>query len=173
MSNKSGKRKIFYAYTGLILFLVLVTVFLVTRINYFDSLYAFHTTYMNVSSLCSSGKPSMVLFYGPNTTSVNTELGAFVNTTSLFGVWSSNQFYSGYFCAWKVNISAFNQNASSLAAPANVIPLFNQLSQNRVPLVVFNGEYYKIGGFTNSTQANYDMLKYICLSINDSAPQCA
>ncbi len=161
-----------YAYAAFAVFIVVVTVFLVDRVDYFDSLYAFHSADINVSYLCNGGEPSVVLFYGPNTTSTYTEIGSFVNTTSLFGLWTGDRFYSGYFCAWKFNVSAYNQNASSVDAPLSAMNLFDQLSQGRVPLIVFNGEYYKIGGFTNATAADNEILRYICLSINSSAPQC-
>ncbi len=163
----------YYVYSLIILALVVISIFFYYQTYSFDALYAFHSTDLNVSGLCSSGEPSLIIYYANNCRTCTSTLDSFENVTSLFGLWSNNTFYGGYFCAWDFNISAYNQNSTSYNVPDAAISLFNQIPGDRVPLIIFNGKYYKVGGFTNNQTAYQDILKYVCLSINESAPQCS
>ncbi len=167
MPTKRG----YYVYFVVITALVLISIFFYYQTRSLDALYAFHPTSLNMSGLCSPGKPSFVIYYADNCRTCTSTLNSFENATSLFGLWENNTFYSGYFCAWNVNISAYNGN-STADIPYSAVSLFNSIGQDRVPMIIFNGKYYKIGGFTNNQTAYSDILSYICLSINTSAPQC-
>ena len=112
-----------------------------------------------------------MIYYSDSCRTCASTLGSFENATSLFGLWENNTFYSGYFCAWTFNISAYNGN-SSTDTPYAAVSVFNQIGKDMVPMVVFNGRYYKIGGFADNRTAYDEILKYVCLSINNSAPQC-
>jgi hypothetical protein len=114
---------------------------------------------------------SVVIYYADNCKTCASTLDSFQNVTSLFGLWENNTFYSGYFCAWKFNISAYNSDVTS-NLPDSAVYVFNQIGVDRVPLIVFNGKYYKVGGFSNNKTAYSDILNYICLSVNESMPQC-
>lgn len=161
-----------YVYSGLLVIILAVIVITLIQINNLDSLYAFHTANLNMSGFCGSGLPTIMLFYGNSCSSCGTELSSFVNTTSLFGIWQGQRFYSSYFCAYSFNVSAYDSNQSSVFAPAQSPSVFNTLSDGKIPLLVFNGEYYKIGGFNTASSADSSILEYICKVINSSAPEC-
>ena len=162
----------YYVYYAIIIVLVMLSIFLYYQNYYLSNLYSFHKTDLNMSGLCSPKMPSFVIYYADNCRTCASAVNSFQNVTSLFGLWSNNTFYSGYFCAWKFNISAYNNNLTN-NIPDSAISLFNQIGINRVPLIVFNGEYYKVGGFTNNETAYNQILNYICLSVNESLPQCS
>ena len=162
----------YYAYSAMIFALLMLAIFFYYQTYSLDSLYAFHKTNLNMSGLCSQNMPSFVVYYANNCRTCTSTLDSFENVTSLFGLWGNGTFYSGYFCAWEFNISAYNLNLTS-NLPDSAVSIFNQIGEDRVPLMVFNGEYYKIGGFPNNQTAYNDILKYICLSINESVPQCS
>jgi hypothetical protein len=136
-----------------------------------EQTYAFHSIDLNMSGLCSPSKPAFVIYYANNCKTCTSTLSSFKEVTSLFGLWGNNTFYSGYFCAWDFNISGYNNNVSS-DIPYSAISLYNSIGKNMVPMIIFNGEYYKIGGFQNNQTAYSEILNYICVSTNNSEPQC-
>ncbi|EFD92947.1 MAG: hypothetical protein BJBARM5_0321 [Candidatus Parvarchaeum acidophilus ARMAN-5] len=164
-------KKIYYVYLALVIVVFITGAFLYYQNYKLQQLYAFHSTDLNMSGLCSPGKPTLVIYYADSCTTCTSTLDSFKNVTSLFGVWGNNTFYSGYFCAWAFNISNYNNNVSS-NIPDSAVSLYNSIGENKIPLIIFNGEYYKIGGFRNNQTAYNDILNYICLSTNDSDPQC-
>ena len=169
----SAKPKyILYVYAGLLAAIVVVIIVTLLQISSLDNLYSFHQTYINMSGFCSAGEPTLLMFYGNSCKTCGLELSSFINTTSLFGIWQNQRFYSSYFCAYAINITQYDINQSSVFAPPESASVFQQVSDNRIPLLVFNGEYYKIGGFTSASTANSDILEYTCKVINQSAPQC-
>ncbi len=165
-------RKVYYIYLAFAVAVILVSVFLYYQNYTLQQLYAFHSTDINMSGLCSPGKPSLVLYYADSCKTCTSTLDSFENATSLFGIWGNNTFYSGYFCAWVFNISTYNQNISD-NIPDSAVEIYNSLGKNLVPMIVFNGKYYKIGGFKNNQTAYNDIIKYICLSTNESEPECS
>ncbi len=161
------------------IFIAIIVVSLVIAIySYYEvqnlnSLYSVHTTYINTSGTCSGNLPTTMLFYSSSCQTCNLELSAFENVTSLFGIWSGGRFYSQYFCAYAINLTQYDQNASAVFAPPNSISIFNELSNGNVPLLTFGNKYYKIGGYYNYSKDYAEIFRYICLSINNSAPQCS
>ena len=162
----------YYLYATIIAVLLIIAIFFYYQTYSLNSLYSFHETNLNMSGLCSQNTPSLVIYYADNCRTCTDTIDSFQNVTSLFGLWGNNTFYSGYFCAWKFNISAYNSNTTN-DLPDAAISIFNQIGMDRVPMIVFNGKYYKIGGFSNNQTAYNNILKYICLSINESMPQCS
>ena len=171
MYNKA--KKYVYPYVILIAVLVGLSVFLFFQVEFYNGLYSVHTANINVSDLCTANKTSMLFFYSDNCQSCKTEYSAFRNTTSLFGLWSGDRFYSQYFCAYSVNMSQYAVNSSDVFAPPESISIFDAYSGSRVPFIVFGGRYYKIGGFQSSADADSEILKYVCLSINSTTGQCS
>jgi hypothetical protein len=169
--NTSEMKSLYYVYLALVIVVFITGAFLYYQNYKLQQLYAFHSTDLNMSGLCSPGKPTLVIYYADSCTTCTSTLDSFKNVTSLFGVWGNNTFYSGYFCAWAFNISNYNNNVSS-NIPDSAVSLYNSIGENKIPLIIFNGEYYKIGGFRNNQTAYNDILNYICLSTNDSDPQC-
>ena len=161
----------YYIYSVIILVILMLSIFSYYNTYSLNNLYSFHETNLNMSGLCSPNIPSFVIYYADNCKTCTVTIDSFQNVTSLFGLWGNGTFYSGYFCAWKFNISAYNRNITS-NLPDSAITLFDQIGADRVPLIVFNGRYYKVGGFSNNQTAYNNILKYICLSINESLPQC-
>ncbi|MCL4373044.1 hypothetical protein M1384_03205 [Candidatus Parvarchaeota archaeon] len=162
----------YYLYLAIILVLVMLSIFFFYQNYSLNRLYSFHKADLNMSGLCSPNMPSFVIYYADNCRTCASTVNSFQNVTSLFGLWSNNTFYSGYFCAWKFNISAYNNNITN-NIPDSAVLLFNQIAVNKVPLIVFNGKYYKVGGFTDNETAYNEILNYICLSVNESLPQCS
>ncbi len=161
----------YYVYSLIIIVLVILSVFFYYQTYSINKLYSFHKISINMSGLCSPNMSSVVIYYADNCKTCASTLDSFQNVTSLFGLWENNTFYSGYFCAWKFNISAYNSDVTS-NLPDSAVYVFNQIGVDRVPLIVFNGKYYKVGGFSNNKTAYSDILNYICLSVNESMPQC-
>ncbi len=161
-----------YIFVIVIIFSLVIIFYLYSQIQILNKLYQINKADINMSGWCINGTPTEVLYYGNNCPSCDQVYSAFMNTTSLFGLWQGNRFYSGYFCAYSINLTAYNLNQSSIFAPPGAINLFETLSDQRIPLLVFNGEYYKIGGFSNATEADTEILKYICLTLNNRASQC-
>ncbi|MCL4362796.1 MAG: hypothetical protein OH338_02085 [Candidatus Parvarchaeota archaeon] len=162
----------YYIYSVVIFVLLMLAIFFYYQTYSLNSLYSFHKTDLNMSGLCSPNLPSFVIYYADNCKTCTSTVDSFQNVTSLFGLWGNKTFYSGYFCAWEFNISAYNNNVTA-NLPDSAVSIFNQIGVNRVPLIVFNGKYYKVGGFANNQTAYNDILKYICLSVNESLPQCS
>ncbi len=160
-------------------FIVIIAVSLVIAVySYYEvenlnSLYSVHSVYINTSGTCTGNLSTMMLFYSSSCPTCGLELSAFENVTSLFGLWSGGRFYSPYFCAYAINLTQYNQNASSVFVPANTITIFNKLSKGDVPFLTFGDHYYKIGGYYNYSKDYAEIFRYICLSINNSAPQCS
>jgi hypothetical protein len=146
------------------------------EISSLNGVYSFKQTYVNVSGLCSQNKSTMIFFYGNNCPSCSLEYAAFRNATSEFiGVWNGDSFLSPYFCAYDFNITAYNQNQSSIFAPVGAANIFESLSSGRIPFLFLGGlytQYYKIGGFQDYTTAYQQIMNYICLSIKNVAPVC-
>lgn len=162
----------YYIYSVIIFVLIMLAIFFYYQTYSLNSLYSVHQTDLNMSGLCSPNLPSFVIYYADNCRTCTSTVNSFQNVTSLFGLWGNNTFYSGYFCAWEFNISAYNSNITN-NLPDSAVSIFNEIGADRVPLIVFNGKYYKIGGFANNETAYNDILKYICLSVNESLPQCS
>ncbi len=165
-----------YIYLALLVILIGLIAFLLWRIDYYNGLYAVHTSNINESGLCTLGtqEPTMLFFYGNDCkTCTATETG-FINATARFGTWTGGSFVATapYFCAYLFNITQYNQDPSGISAPLQSIGIFNNYSQGFVPLIVFGGKYYKIGGFANATLAYQEIFKYICLSINNVSSVC-
>ncbi len=171
-------RKIVIAYSAIFAVLIGVVIFLVFQINSINALYAVHSTYINESGLCSpANKTTMLLFYASSSScpSCSVEYKAFINDTTLLGIWSNDtqgSIFVGPFCAYAVNLTLYNENQSAVFAPLSSISIFEEFSQDNVPFIVFGGKYSKIGGFSNQKVADEQILNYICLSINNSLPQC-
>lgn len=176
MNRLKTAKKLLYIYVVIIVAFAGFSAYLLIRVYTLDNLYAFQPTLQDISGLCSQNESTMILFYGNNCASCQTELDAFTNVTSSFGgSWIGGQFYGPYFCAYEFNITQYNLDPSSVVAPAGSIQLFSSLS-NRIPTVFLGGmhlQYYKIGGFISLTQAKQQLKTYICKSINDIAPSCA
>ncbi|MCW1301774.1 MAG: hypothetical protein OH316_01405 [Candidatus Parvarchaeota archaeon] len=168
------QRSKFYVNVFVVIIAVSLTVAVYSyyEVENLDSFYAVHTTYINTSGMCSDNLSTMLLFYSSSCGTCGLESSAFKNVTSLFGIWDGSRFYSQYFCAYAVNLTQYDQNASTVFAPPNSIAIFGQLSNGDVPLAVFGGRYYKIGGYYNYSEDEAEIFKYICLAINNSAPQC-
>ncbi len=164
-------KKNYYVYFIIITLIVLTGLFFYYQNYSLQKTYEFHRINLNMSGMCSPGKPAFVIYYADNCKTCTSTLNSFKNVTSLFGLWGNNTFYSGYFCAWTFNISSYNENLSNV--PYTAISLYNSVGKNLVPMIIFNGEYYKIGGFKNNETAYYDILHYICISTNNSEPQCS
>lgn len=164
-------KRSYYVYFAVAAAVVIAGIFLYYQNYLLEQTYAFHSSNLNMSGLCSPGEPSFVIYYSDSCRTCTSTLDSFENVTSLFGLWGNNTFYSGYFCAWAFNVSGYNGNISA-EIPDSAVSLYDSVGKNLVPLIVFNGEYYKIGGFENNQTAYTDILKYICLSTNNSEPQC-
>ena len=173
---KGHLRRYAYIYALIIVILVVFSFLLFEDITSLNSTYSFKRTYVNTSGLCSQNKSVMVFFYGNNCPTCSLEYTAFRNATSAFaGSWGGDSFFSPYFCAYDFNITAYNQNQSSVFAPTGVANVFESLSDGRIPFLFLGGiyaQYYKIGGFQDDTTAYQQIMNYICLSINDVAPVC-
>ena len=172
---KRGKR-IILIYSAIIIFFGMLSVFLFLDINSLNSTYAFQTANINISGMCTQNKSVMVFYYANDCSSCATEYQAFQNVTSRFGTGSVENytFQSPYFCAWDLNVSAYNKG-QTINAPAAAIEVFSTFSQSKVPFVLFGGvgvQYYKIGGFSTESTAVQDLLHYVCLAINNIAPAC-
>lgn len=161
-----------YIFAAIIVVILIIIIYLYSQIQYLSSIYRINSANINLSGWCTNNTPSEIVYYGSNCQACEQVYSAFINETSLFGLWQGDRFYSGYFCAYAINLTAYNLNQTNIFAPPQAISLFQELSGNRVPLLVFDGKYYKVGGFSNSSVAEADILKYICLTINNSAPQC-
>lgn len=177
MYKVKGMKKIILIYVVIIAFFSVLSVFLFFDVNSLSSTYAVQTTNMNISGLCTQNKSVMILYYGNSCQSCSSELQAFENISDKFGSGSveNNTFLSPYFCAWDFNISAYNLN-KTVDVPSGALNLFAALSDSRIPFIFFGGtyaQYYKIGGFSSETLAEQNLLKYMCLSINNVAPACA
>ena len=175
MYNKA--RKYLYVYIVIIAIVAGLSAYLMYQINGYGSLYALHYTGINASGLCTANKSTAILFYGNNCQSCLNVYSAFINTTSLFsGLWQGQTYYGQYLCAYAFNVTAYNANQSSVSAPVQSVNIFNSLSKDRIPMLFFSGpggELYKIGGFENATASDNSILKYLCVALNDSAPQCS
>jgi hypothetical protein len=173
----SRAHKYLLVYASILVLFTVIAVFLLLNINYFNNLYSFKQTNLNISSLCSQNKSTMIFYYSNGCSSCSLEYAAFRNVTSRFeGEWISEDFYSPYFCAYDFNITLYNQNQSAVFAPVGAAGVFTTLADGKVPFVFFGGiysQYYKIGGFSTNTSAEEQLLKYMCLSINNIAPVCS
>ncbi|MCL5009889.1 MAG: hypothetical protein M1433_02855 [Candidatus Parvarchaeota archaeon] len=171
---KIAKRSV-YVYSIVIAVFLGLSIYFIFEIYSVSNLYSFKQTFQNISGLCSINKSTVILFYGNNCPSCQTELNAFINVTSSFaGSWLDGRYYGPYFCAYEFNITAYNENSSSVFAPAGSIQIFTSLS-NRIPMLFIGGlyaQYYKIGGFSSLAAAEQQILDYICMSINYVAPTC-
>lgn len=177
MNRVKIARSSLYVIIIVIIVFAVFSAYLLYRIHSLDSFYSFKTTYQNISGLCTTNESTMILFYGSNCPSCQLEDSAFTNVTASFnGSWlSQDQFRGLYFCAYKVNLTQYNADPSSLQAPAASVQIFAALS-TRVPTVFIGGlytQYYKIGGFTSASSAESQLLHYMCASINYVAPACA
>lgn len=177
MFRLKGRKKIIAVYAALLIFLVGLSAYLFFDVSYLNSLHAFKQTDINISSLCSQNKSTMIFYYDNNCQSCSTEYSAFRNVTSEFaGTWTNDSFFSPYFCAYDFNVTAYNKNATSVFAPYGAVDVYNSLSGGNVPFVFLGGEYtqyYKIGGFSTYADAKQQLLSYMCKSINNIAPVCA
>ncbi len=162
----------FYIFVAVLTIAIVVTIYLYVQVLSLSETYNVHASDFNMSGWCQPGKPTEVIYYGSDCPACISVYDSFINITSLFGIWQGDRFYSGYFCAYAINLTAYNENLSNIFAPPEAIPLFQSVSDGRIPLLVFNGEFYKIGGYTTNSTADASILKYICATINSSAPEC-
>ncbi len=176
MSRVKAARKYVLVYAIILVVFAAISAFLLLNINSLNNLYTFKQTALNMSGLCSQNKSTMIFYYGNSCPSCSTEYTAFVNVTSRFeGFWTGGSFESPFFCAYKFNVTAYNQNQSAVFAPAGAAGIFDALAESKVPFVFLGGEhsqYYKIGGFSTLSDAEQQLLQYMCASINDIAPAC-
>jgi hypothetical protein len=158
-------------YIVLIAGLAVFSAVLYENVSYLNSYYSVHNANINTSSLCGLGKPSMLMYYDNTCEDCFGEYAAFRNDTSLFGIWTGQDFYSGYFCAYAFNMSGYSTNGS-VSIPPEALSILRNTSGGSVPLFIFGGAYSKIGSYPSLSAADSGILEYICKSINNSAPQC-
>lgn len=176
MYKAKGIPKFVWVYVTIIIIFSVFSVYLIFDIQAINASYAFKQTDINMSGLCSTNVSTMIFFYGNNCPSCGLEKNAFQNVTSEFGNWSGDLFHSIFFCAYNFNITAYNTNQTNVLAPSGTATVFESLANGRIPFLFLGGEhtqYYKIGGFTTTANADQQLLQYICASINNVAPACA